>query len=366
MIRSLARLAGPVLVFLLVPADARAADPSAAFDVPAGPAARIAAVRERSPVRPRAIGDDIATAIPVPALPFEATGSTCTFADDYDEACPYAGSDAPDVVYAYTDTEGWWLSASLCDSAYDTKLFVYENDASTLVACNDDACGSDGFRSAILPFPMTAGSTYYVVVDGYGGGCGSYVLQMNAIVPEIVPCPPGALPEGEPDCFDGYVDEVDGGCAVLPEPAFFPLAGTPDGSPVSVCGTSGTYVLEGTPYRDTDWYELSVMHAETVTFEGMAQFPLLLLLIDAGGGCGALDVVASASAGAFPDVASFAFDCTPGTYWFWVGPSVFTGIPCGSDYAFTITGYTGEGPIPVRATSWGRLKGWYRGVPSGG
>ena len=59
-------------------------------------------------------------------------GNTCGFYHDYDEVCPFSGSLSPDVVYAYTPGGNEEITISLCDSYYDTKVYVYENSASTL------------------------------------------------------------------------------------------------------------------------------------------------------------------------------------------------------------------------------------------
>ena len=107
-------------------------------------------------------------------------GSTCAFLDDYDEICPYSGSTSGDVVYSYTPGANGTIDVSICNSAYDTKTYVYENSSATLVACNDDGCGSDGFKSELTSVPVTAGNTYYIVVDGYFGDCGTYDLQVSA------------------------------------------------------------------------------------------------------------------------------------------------------------------------------------------
>jgi hypothetical protein len=43
----------------------------------------------------------MADALPIAALPFDDSGNTCGFADDYLAECPYPGSTAPDLVYRY-------------------------------------------------------------------------------------------------------------------------------------------------------------------------------------------------------------------------------------------------------------------------
>jgi hypothetical protein len=157
---------------------------------------------------PAQSGEDCAHAIVVPGLPYETTGNSCGFVNDYDEACPYTGSTSPDVVYSYTPAADQAINISLCNSGYDTKVFVYEDvcASGTAIACNDDACGDDGYKSAIYGLSLSAGHTYFIVVDGYGGGCGDYDL----LITEAGAAPPndncdGAIAVSAPTCPD-YVE----------------------------------------------------------------------------------------------------------------------------------------------------------------
>jgi hypothetical protein len=52
------------------------------------------------------------------------------------------------------------------------------------IACNDDS--SCGLPSRVTPF-VNAGTTYYIVVDGYGGDSGNYTLTVTP------PSPSGAF-----------------------------------------------------------------------------------------------------------------------------------------------------------------------------
>jgi hypothetical protein len=128
-------------------------------------------------------GEDIASAVAISSLPFNDTGNTCSFADDYDEICPFNATGSADVVYSYTPASDEFITIDLCASSYDTKVYVYENSASpgSPYACNDDACGDDGFKSQIPGISLTNGNTYYIVVDGYGGDCGNYTLDIFSI-----------------------------------------------------------------------------------------------------------------------------------------------------------------------------------------
>jgi hypothetical protein len=140
---------------------------------------------------------------------------------------------------------------------------------------------------------------------------------------------------------------------------FSDLHGMPGGAPIVLCGTSGNYLLEGFETRESDYYRLLVTEENTITFDCAAEFPVTTLLIDAAGGCAAPEVLAFDNADPNPDHAVFTYTCPPGEYWYWIGPSVFSGVDCGALYVFTVEGYTSE-PIPVTPTTWGGVKALYR------
>jgi hypothetical protein len=153
-------------------------------------------------------GETCENAIVVEGFAYHAEGNTCDLTDDYDEVCPHTGSTSPDVVYVYTPPSSVIAHITLCtDSDYDTKLYVYENECpppgtgptGTTYACNDDACSTPSYPnphvSDLLGVPLTGGDTYYIVVDGYGGACGNYTLDIYFAVG--TESPSGDQPSGE-------------------------------------------------------------------------------------------------------------------------------------------------------------------------
>jgi hypothetical protein len=126
-------------------------------------------------------GDVIASATVIPSLPYTDAGTTVGYAHNYDEVCPYGPHTSPDVVYSFTPAVDTYIVADLCNSAYDTKMFIYQDGETpgSPVACNDDACGTSGWRSQIGRTRIYAGSTYYIVIDGYGGASGTYEFNMD-------------------------------------------------------------------------------------------------------------------------------------------------------------------------------------------
>ncbi|MCK4660445.1 MAG: hypothetical protein KAV82_13065 [Phycisphaerae bacterium] len=136
-------------------------------------------------------GEICETATEFYELPYMDTGTTDGYYDDYEEmdgmGCPY-DSNSPDVVYSYTPPVDIEVTIDLCNSQYDTKVFVYEDicTSGTAIACDDDSCPGGTYKSIIEGLTLAAGHTYYIVVDGYGGGSGEYELNVT----EDDPCPP--------------------------------------------------------------------------------------------------------------------------------------------------------------------------------
>src|SRR5262245_25895606 len=124
--------------------------------------------------RVQAGGEDATTATVIPFLPFADTGNTCSSLNDYEPPCGASGG--PDVVYQYTASADGCLNVSLCGSNYDTEVYVAQDAPFSIIACNDDFCG---ISSQVNDVPIGAGHTYYIIVDGFGGDCGDYDLQVT-------------------------------------------------------------------------------------------------------------------------------------------------------------------------------------------
>jgi hypothetical protein len=83
-----------------------------------------------------------------------------------------------DHVYLFVPAASAQHTFSLCGSSYDTALEVRQMDCATglSLGCNDDSCGLQSQLSAML----TAGTPYYVIVDGFGGSTGAYTLGITS------------------------------------------------------------------------------------------------------------------------------------------------------------------------------------------
>jgi hypothetical protein len=92
---------------------------------------------------------------------------------------------SPERVYQWTPTTSGTATFETCggQTAYDTVLYVSESTCGApAFACVDDVNGcattSGPAHGSRITTSVTAGRTYYVVVDGYNGRAGSYSLTV--------------------------------------------------------------------------------------------------------------------------------------------------------------------------------------------
>ena len=307
-------------------------------------------------------GDTIATATVIPGLPYSATGTTEGYTNDYTScsgcfSCPYIAGSARDVVYRYTPSVRMHIGIDLCLSSWDTVLYVLEDVAGNVIACNDDACG---LQSRLERVALDPGHTYYIVVDGYDAPAfGTYHLEMWELLCGASPCPPNGVVEGEPPCHDDYEDRYNGGCNSTP-PVFTSLPCSAPDSSTTVCGTYGGFRFGGISYRDTDWYEIVLERPSTITWEVFCLTDTLLGIIDGNVGCPVTNFYDYAL-GAFCELASITATLPSGRWWLYVATQGFgpSAGACPFPYAATLSGYE-CGPTSVEAATWGRIKGMYR------
>jgi len=113
------------------------------------------------------------------------TGNTKFATNNDGPSCLSAPSEnwtAPGVWYKVTGN-GQTITASLCGSSYDTKIFVYTGScgAFTCLASNDDNC----FLQSQVSFNSTNNTIYHILVTGYGSAKGAFTLSVT-----IPPSPP--------------------------------------------------------------------------------------------------------------------------------------------------------------------------------
>lgn len=143
--------------------------------------------------------------------------------------------------------------------------------------------------------------------------------------PCITPCPDGGVPEGEPTCYDFYVDEYNGGC----------LADLVRFSPIYpdqlVCGESGIFDdgFDGEP--DFDWYELHVYDEAYLFWTVEAEFRPKVWILNGDEGCPG-EVLAEHAQYECNYVTAAAY-VGAGTYWLVVAPWAWTDASaCGARY----------------------------------
>ena len=91
------------------------------------------------------------------------------------------GTPSPGVWYKYTGIGGEYVEFSTCTgTTYDTKLHAYTGTCGSLtcIASNDDVAGCGGGFQSRIGFLATAGTTYYVLVNGFNGATGPFTLSV--------------------------------------------------------------------------------------------------------------------------------------------------------------------------------------------
>jgi YVTN family beta-propeller protein len=144
-----------------------------------------------SPTATAALGESCANAIPLVSLNYCISGSTTCMQDDHNFACPFTATGGRDVVYRFTPTVDVTRTFDLCDAPFDTKLYIASGGCPApgqpwnVAWCNDDACGVNGWRSRLENVAFEAGTTYHIVVDGFGtADAGAYTVCFDVECPE--------------------------------------------------------------------------------------------------------------------------------------------------------------------------------------
>jgi hypothetical protein len=342
-----------LLTFALImvfAATAMAASPDAVLNLQEKGTAHVTTI----PGDGRQGGDDMASAVAITALPYADGGNTCGNTNAWDEVCPYTGSLSPDTWYSYTAGADMSISIDLIGSTYDTKVYVLDMDYN-VIACNDDFYSD--FVSFIENAALTAGMTYYIVVDGYGSACGDYTLAVTEFTPPppcIVAC--DGFAEGEPDNGPGYEDNFNGGCNGATQDQFTNLVANEDGT-LTVCGVGG-WTSTG---KDTDWYTAIIGATGTVNinveFEVAGWF-FEIAPLDCANAAIAQEVAPGPC-----EVAAMTITGTPGqVIWLWAGaqeyapPAGFSGY--NFNYRMELTGL--DGTVATEPASWDGIKSMYR------
>ncbi len=118
-------------------------------------------------------GDDCENAkiLTSPSFCFE--DCTLGYTDDYNEMCPFDEQGGSDLVYKFQPSFDQTVNIDLCESSYDTKIYIYEGscgnyNSGEAIYCNDDFCGVNGWRSRLENVTFQADLEYFIVIDGWG------------------------------------------------------------------------------------------------------------------------------------------------------------------------------------------------------
>jgi len=121
------------------------------------------------------------------------TGTTVGASTESPGTCGTTLSDAAPGLWYRVVGNGGMITASLCGSAFDTKIGVFTGTcgALTCVTGNDDSdeCGDFSLQSQVV-FPSTAGTSYLILVKGFLSNAGNFTLTVTC----------GAPPTGACDC----------------------------------------------------------------------------------------------------------------------------------------------------------------------
>jgi hypothetical protein len=123
-------------------------------------------------------GDECADAIPVEVNePYYGSTARATGTDI--SSC--ADRDTNDMWHSFRPDVNFEYTISLCGSAFDTTLAVFDGYGGTEMACNDDTePGVCPYKSqSQLTIYLEKGSTYFIRIAGYGGQTGDYILTIT-------------------------------------------------------------------------------------------------------------------------------------------------------------------------------------------
>lgn len=109
-------------------------------------------------------------------LPCGASISGTTIGALPDTGLPFCGTaiEAPGIWYKFTGDGTNAVIATCAQYSYDTQLNAYQGTCSSLTCVTgiDDFC----YTGSLISFPTVAGTTYYILVQGWGGEQGTFTL----------------------------------------------------------------------------------------------------------------------------------------------------------------------------------------------
>ncbi len=128
--------------------------------------------------------DDCANATPI-GCTAAVSGNNINATDDSGAFSPCGVVQTTNGVWYTITGNGGSITVSTCAGAtFDTKISVYSGScaAPTCVGGNDDSCGT----SSEFTFASVNGQTYYIMVHGFAGSSGDFILTTTCSVPPVV------------------------------------------------------------------------------------------------------------------------------------------------------------------------------------
>src|SRR5205809_1642538 len=217
-----------------------------------------------------ALAGDCSSPTVVPAQGGTFSGTT-SGASALAGSCGNSGG-SPEQVFRWTPTVSGTATIQTCGAGttFDTVLYlrsgVCASGPEVAAGCNDDGCANaSGLNRASRITPtVTAGQTYFIVVDGYGGAQGTFSLTV------IPPGDPAATLPGGGACSSPTLIPAPGGTFSGTTSGTSALAGS--------CGNSGT-----SPERVYQWTPAVSGTATIQTCGAGTSFDTVLYL--RGGAC---------------------------------------------------------------------------------
>lgn len=125
-------------------------------------------------------------------LPFQTSATTFGATNDSNPGTPCLRSaqsgSGPDVVYQFTPASGQNYDFTVIPVAnYDVSLYVVTNCVNATGCRGIDLVGGGG--SETLRRNLSAGTTYFIVVDGFQGDFGDFTLTVVPTIPLAPPAP---------------------------------------------------------------------------------------------------------------------------------------------------------------------------------
>ncbi|MCB9357569.1 MAG: hypothetical protein H6505_03260 [Calditrichaeota bacterium] len=284
-------------------------------------------------------GADACPAVDMPTniQPWTDYGTTVGAANNFNSFSPCGPSTAPDKIYRFIPVNTGNYTFDTFGSDFDTQLYIRSGGAcpgTNALVCNDDFGGSQ----SKVQWWMYAGTTYYVIVDGFQNYSGNFVLHLT------IECAIGNNPEWQQECAESVGDpshavwDCNGGC----NNQWY--GGFPQWQQMNLCqfqrGECFTYQdPNNISIRDIDSYYFTLTEPCSVAVSMFATFSYNVLINDYGfclpNNYVSLLNIPSCNGG------TYVTQCLPaGTYSIEISPNFYTGMTTPQPYFFKVD------PIP--------------------